>query len=161
MVQRLRIAVADDDQEMRDYLEHVLTECGHQVVSLSENGVELLECCRALHPDLVVTDIRMPRLDGIDASQAIWQERPVPVILVSSYHDPELIERAQADHVMGYLIKPIRKAQLEPAIALAIRRFREYETLSEEAANLRQSLAERKVIERANSPLIYTDFLCL
>ena len=82
-----------------------------------------MEQCRATQPDLVITDIKMPDMDGIDAAVQIYRERPVPIILVSAYHDPELIERAEADHILGYLVKPIKQADLEPAIALALRRF--------------------------------------
>jgi CheY-like chemotaxis protein len=91
MMSGLRIAVADDEVEMRDFFEKVLPRFGHQVVSVAENGKQLIEHCRELSPDLVITDIKMPELDGIEASTQICQERPVPIILVSAYHDPALI----------------------------------------------------------------------
>jgi len=150
----LRIAVADDEADMRDWFERILPTLGHQVVSVAESGKELVEHCRSLKPDLVITDIKMPDMDGIDASQAICAERPLPVILVSAYHDPELIRRAEADHVLAYLVKPIGKAALEPAIGLAMRRFEELQALRKEAADLRQTLADRRVIEQAKGVLM-------
>src|SRR5262249_36674286 len=96
----------------------------------------------------------MPEMDGIDAAMQIYRERPVPVILVSAYHDSTLIARAGADHVLGYLVKPIKQADLEPAIMLAMRRFEQFEALRKEAADLRQALEDRKLIERAKGILM-------
>jgi response regulator NasT len=127
---------------------------GHRVVVNAANGEELLIQCRAARPDLVITDIKMPDMDGIDAAMHLYRETPVPVILVSAYHDPELIRRAEADHIMAYLVKPIKQADLEPAIALAMRRFDQFEALRREAADLRQALEDRKVIERAKGILM-------
>jgi AmiR/NasT family two-component response regulator len=150
----LRIVVADDESEMRDFFEKVLPRFGHQVVAVAENGLQLVEHCRQLRPDLVITDIKMPDLDGIEASSQICRERPLPVILVSAYHDPSLIARAEADHVLAYLVKPIGLADLQPAIAIAVRRFAELQALQGECKDLRQALADRKVIEQAKGLLM-------
>ncbi|MGE3804559.1 MAG: ANTAR domain-containing response regulator [Gemmataceae bacterium] len=123
MSESYRIAVADDEPDMQAYYRKVLPRLGHRLVGVAANGQELVELCAATAPDLVISDIKMPDLDGIEAAIKIYAARPVPVILVSAYHDSELIERAAADHVMGYLVKPIKQADLPPAIALAMRRF--------------------------------------
>lgn len=154
MTQSLRIAVADDEPDMRDYFQKALTRLGHKVVAVAQDGKELLEKCRAAAPDLVITDIKMPDMDGIDAASALYREKPVPVILVSAFHDPVLIERAEGDHVLGYLVKPIKQADLAPAIALAMRRFEQFRALEREANDLRQALEDRKVIERAKGVLM-------
>jgi response regulator NasT len=154
MTEPLRIAVADDEPDMRDYFSRILPRLGHRVVAVAATGAELVEKCRAERPDLVITDIKMPDLDGLDAAAAITRERPVPVILVSAYHDAELVRRAEADHVMGYLVKPIKQNDLAPTIALAMRRFEQLAALRREAADLRQALEDRKVIERAKGALM-------
>jgi response regulator NasT len=150
----LRIAVADDEPDMRDYFQKSLTRLGHQVVVVASNGRELVERCRAQKPDLVITDIKMPDMDGIDAAVQLYRHNIIPVILVSAYHDPALIERAEADHIQAFLVKPIKQADLEPAIVLAMRRFEQFEALRREAADLRQALDDRKIIERAKGVLM-------
>lgn len=152
MIESLRIAVADDEGDMRDWFERMIPLMGHQVVAIAENGRELVEFCRATQPDLVITDVKMPVMDGIEAAQAICRERPVAIILVTAYHDPELIRRAEADDVQAYLVKPVGQADLAPAIALAARRFADVQR--REAADLRQSLADRKIIEQAKGVLM-------
>src|SRR5437899_6605963 len=91
----------------------------------------------------------MPSATSRSMSRACWK-----VILVSAYHDAELIARAEADHIMGYLVKPIKQSDLEPVIALALRRFEQFEALRQETADLRQALEDRKVIERAKGILM-------
>jgi response regulator NasT len=150
----IRIAFAEDEPDMREYLEKTLPLLGHQVVAVAKNGRELVENCRTAKPDLVISDIKMPDIDGIDAARAIFQERPVPVILVSAYSDPELLARAESDCVLAYLVKPIKEADLNPAIALAMRRFEQLQALRKEATDLRQALEDRKFIERAKGVLM-------
>jgi two-component system, response regulator PdtaR len=154
MTRSLRIAVADDEPDMRDYFGKCLPRLGHQVVATAATGRKLLDHCRAYQPDLVITDIKMPDLDGIDAAVQLYRQRPVPVILVSAHHDPALIARAEADHILGYLVKPIKQADLEPAIAPAVCRFEQFEALRREASDLRQALEDRKAIERAKGVLM-------
>lgn len=143
MSQSLRIAVADDEPDMRDYFQKSLSRLGHRVVAIASTGRELVEQCRSTLPDLVITDIKMPDMDGIDAAIQVYKDNPVPVILVSAYHTPDLIQRAEADHIMGYLVKPIKQADLEPVISLTLRRFEQFEELRKEAARLRQAQVER------------------
>jgi response regulator NasT len=154
MSRSLRIAVADDEPGMREYFQKILPRLGHQVVAVAATGRELVQHCQALHPDLVITDISMPDLDGIDAAQEIYRQDPVPVILVSAHHDAALIKRAEADHILAYLIKPIKQVDLEPAIAIALRRFEQFQDLRQEASDLRQALEDRKTIERAKGILM-------
>ena len=150
----LRIAIADDELDMRDYFRRALPRLGHQVVAVARDGRELIERCRAAQPDLVITDIKMPDRDGIEAASDVNREHQAPVILVSAHHDAELLVRAGADHIMAYLVKPIKQADLGPAIALALRRFEQFQELRKEASDLRQALEDRKVIERAKGILM-------
>lgn len=150
----MRIAVADDELEMLEFYEMALTELGHQVVVKAANGRELIEECKRVHPDLIITDIKMPEIDGLEAANMLRPDFPTPVILVSAYHDADLIERALHDHVLAYLVKPIKVVDLEPTIALVMRRFAEFQALQQEADNLRQAMEDRKIVERAKGILM-------
>jgi response regulator NasT len=139
---------------MRDYLWKSLERLGHHVVAAARSGRELVEDCRRHHPDLVIADIKMPDMDGIDAAREIYHEGAVPIIVVSAYHDTETIERATQNYILAYLVKPIKDTDLAPAIAVACQRFREYEEMRKEAADAKQALEDRKVIERAKGILM-------
>jgi response regulator NasT len=153
MVQPLRIAVAEDERDTREYLQELLGRLGHQVVAVG-TGRELVELCRTTAPDLVLTDIKMPDLDGIAAAEAISREKKIPVILVSGHLDVELLRRAKAGHIMAYLIKPANQADLEAAIALAMHCFEQYQAVRQEVLDLRQALEDRNWIERAKGILM-------
>jgi two-component system, response regulator PdtaR len=154
MSRALKIVVADDELDMRDYFQQILPLLGHQVLGVARTGRELVDLCAATHPDLVITDIKMPDMDGIDAAAQIYRQAPIPVILVSAYHDPEFIRRAEANHIMAYLVKAIKQADLEPAIGLAMRRFEQFQALIKETTDLKQALEDRKVIEKAKGVLM-------
>jgi response regulator NasT len=154
MTQSLRIAVADDEPRMLQFFEMALGQLGHDVVAKAGNGRELVDQCRKLHPDLIITDIKMPDMDGLEAVRQIAAEQVIPVILVSGYHDPEYIEAALRQHVLAYLVKPVKKADLEPAISLVMRRFKELLALQQQADDLRHALESRKLIERAKGILM-------
>ena len=149
MSRSLRIAVADDEPVMCEYLEKILPLLGHKVVAVATSGRELIDLCAKSEPELIITDIKMPDMDGIEAAGIVVQNRPVPVILVSAYHDPKLIERAGAEYVQVFLVKPIKQADLETSIGVALQRYEQFRALYREAQDLRQALADRKVIERA------------
>jgi len=145
----LRITVADDEPLMGEFYQKVLPAMGHRVVAVTQTSTELVECCRKKRPDMVITDIKMPDMGGIEAISAIWQEMPIPVIVVSAYTGAEFISRVQDKPVMAFLVKPIKAANLEPAIRIGARRFAELQALRQEVADLRQSLHDRKLLERA------------
>lgn len=154
MTRSLRIAVADDESDMREYYQTILPRIGHEVVGVASNGHEMLAVCFEAKPDLVILDIKMPEVDGIEVAVELYRTMPVPVILVSAYHDAELISRAEADHILAYLVKPIKQADLQPAIGLAYRRFEQFKELRRETRSLKQALEDRKIIERAKGILM-------
>ena len=154
MKESLRIAVAEDERDMREYLQEALSRLGHEVVAVADSGRRLVEQCRAVDPDLVIADITMPDGDGIEASAAVNRVKKTPVILVSAHHDAALLERAAANPVLAYLVKPIKEPDLAAAIAVALSRFRQAQAAEKEAADLRQALEDRKVIERAKGAVI-------
>jgi len=154
MMPALRIVVADDERDMRDYFHKILPRLGHTVAAAAENGEQLVDFCRFYQPDLVITDIKMPGMDGIEAALKIYEEALIPVILVSAFSDAKLIERAEVHPIMAYLVKPIKQTDLEPAIRLAMHRFEQFEALRREASDVRQALEDRKIIERAKGVLM-------
>lgn len=123
MNKQLRIAVADDEPDMQEYFATMLPRLGHQVTSVAATGRELVEHCRQFRPDLVITDLCMPDVDGILAAQQISQELPIPIILVSAYHSGDWIERAEANFITAFLFKPFKLGDLQPAISSALQRF--------------------------------------
>jgi two-component system, response regulator PdtaR len=145
----LRIVVADDERDMRQFLQEMLTHLGHTVVGAAEGGKQLVEICRTAHPDLIVTDIKMPDLDGLDAAAEVNRQRPVPVVVISGHHEAALLERANVDYVMTYLIKPVKPTDLQAAVTLAVGRFADLQQSRHEATELKQALEDRKIIERA------------
>jgi response regulator NasT len=147
-----RIALAEDDPATREYLGMILRRFGHEVTAVAD-GRQLVELCHARPPELIVTDIQMPGLDGIEAVAEVNRTHPVPVVVVSAYHSAELFARTNGVPVMAYLVKPIRPEDLEAAVAFAQPRFAENQELAREAAEARQALADRKVIERAKGSL--------
>lgn len=151
---RLRVAVADDEPDVREVLRKMLDALGHEVTLVASTGRELVEQCLDTPVDLVMTDIRMPDMDGLDAAGILYEKCRTPIILLSGHCDRELIERAEENHVFAYLMKPITQVQLEPAILLARRRFEEFQSLEQEAKDLRQALTDRKMIERAKGLLM-------
>jgi two-component system, response regulator PdtaR len=150
----LRIAVADDDLAILEFIRDIVESMGHTVTASCACGQELIDTCAKNPPDLIVTDVKMPGIDGIEAAAIINRRKATPVILVTSFGETELISRALRTSVLAYLIKPIKQLDLEVAVALAMRRFREHRAMCDVAAALRQSLEERKQIERAKGVLM-------
>src|SRR4051812_10148040 len=148
MKRPLRVAVADGEKFMIDYYRDLLPRLGHEV-STAEGGRQLVELCRGQRPDLVITDVKLADMDGLEATNEINRECEVPVILVSNHHDGDTQARAIQDHVMAYLTKPVKEGDLAAAITLALARFQDWRALRKEAADLRQALEDRKLVERA------------
>lgn len=154
MNQSLRIAIAEDEPELLADLEETLLEFGHQVVAKAGTGTDLVDRCRELTPHLVITDIKMPDMDGLDAAAQICEHRPTPIVIVSAYHDQEFIDRALKEYVLAYLVKPLSDQSLKTSIALAMQRFKEFEALQKQVADVQQALEDRKVVERAKGILV-------
>lgn len=150
----LRIVVADDEADMRDFFHKVLSHLGHEVVGIAEDGLALVRHCREQRPDLVITDIIMPEMNGLEALREVGRDQAIPSILVSAHQDDEFIKQAAKERVLAYLVKPIKKDDLAPAIALVMQRYREFEALQRQADDLRQALADRKLVEQAKGILM-------
>ena len=150
----MRILVAEDETIIRLDLRALLEGAGHEVCAEARDGVEAVELARTAQPDLAVMDVKMPRLDGIEAARRILASRPLPIVMLTAYAHADLVERAAEIGVFGYLVKPFREGDLLPAMATARARFEELQALRQEAASLAEALAARKAVERAKGLLM-------
>src|SRR5437762_432414 len=150
----MRILVAEDETIIRLDLKDMLERAGHEVCGEAKDGEEAVALARSLEPDLAIMDVKMPKLDGIDAARKILDERPIPIVMLTAYGQEELVSRAVEAGVFGYLVKPFREQDLLPAITTARARHEELSALREEAESLAEALAARKAIERAKGILM-------
>ncbi len=150
----MRILVAEDETIIRLDLRQLLERAGLEVCAEARDGIEAVELARSEQPDLAIMDVKMPRLDGIEAARRILDERPIPIVMLTAYGQEELVSRAVGAGVFGYLVKPFREADLLPAIRTARARHEELGALREEAESLAHALAARKDIERAKGLLM-------
>jgi two-component system, response regulator PdtaR len=154
-----RILIAEDETIIRLDLKHLLERGGFEVCAEARDGEEAVALAASEQPDLAVLDVKMPRLDGIEAARRILAERPIPIVMLTAYGQEELVARAVEAGVFGYLVKPFREDDLLPAIHAARARHAELEALREEAESLAEALATRKVVERAKGLLMERDGL--
>ena len=150
----MRILIGDDETIIRLDLKEILERAGFEVCAEARDGEEAVELARAEEPDLAVLDVKMPRLDGIEAARRILAERPIPIVMLTAYGQDELVARAVEAGVFGYLVKPFRETDLLPAIQAAKARHAELEALRGEAESLADALATRKLVERAKGLLM-------
>ena len=146
--------IAEDETIIRLDLGELLERAGFDVCAEARDGIEAVELARAEQPDVAVLDVKMPRLDGIEAARRILDERPIPIVMLTAYGQDELVSRAVEAGVFGYLVKPFREQDLVPAIRTARARHKELRVLREEAETLAEALAARKTIERAKGLLM-------
>jgi response regulator NasT len=149
-----RILIAEDETIIRLDLRELLERAGFEVCAEARDGEEAIELAREQEPDLALLDVKMPRLDGIEAARRILDERPIPIVMVTAYGEEELVSRAVEAGVFGYLVKPFRETDLLPAIATAKARHEELAAARAEADTLAEALAARKSIERAKGLLM-------
>jgi response regulator NasT len=151
---RTRVIIADDEALIRTDLREMLTNLGYLVVGEVADGRSAVNQARELRPDIVIMDIKMPDMDGIEAARILTEEQIAPVVLLSAYSQRDLVERAREAGVVAYLVKPYREEDLAPAIEVALARFREFRTLQKQVADLQQALETRKLVDRAKGILM-------
>lgn len=150
----LRILIAEDESVTALGMEQDLKSLGHSVIGIAPDGATAVAMARTLGPDLVILDVKMPHMSGLDAAEKIHADRAVPIIIATAFSDAETITRAAGAPVFHYLIKPVSAGQLAAAIAIAQARHHEWTAERTESAELRKKLEERKVIERAKGILM-------
>ena len=150
----LRLVVAEDEAIIRLDLCEMLGEAGYQVVGQGGDGQQAVDLTRALRPDLVLMDVKMPVMDGITAAEIIGAEGLAPVVMLTAFSQRELVERARDAGVMAYVVKPFTLADLTPAIEVASSRWIELKSLESEIADLADRLETRKLVDRAKGLLM-------
>jgi AmiR/NasT family two-component response regulator len=149
-----RVLVAEDETIIRLDLRGLLEAAGFEVCAEARDGEEAVALARETKPDVALLDVKMPRLDGIEAARRILDERPIPIVMVTAYGERDLVARAVEAGVFGYLVKPFRETDLLPAIETAKARHDELVAVREEAESLAEALDARKKIERAKGILM-------
>ena len=150
----MRVLIVDDESLICMDLRDIIESCGHEVVAEGTNGVEALALCKKHKPDIILMDVKMPELDGIEAARQIGFHHEAPVVLLTSYSQQDLIDKARDSGVYGYLIKPVREEQLVPSLEMALGRYKSDAQLREKMAELEQSLEDRKIIQKGTGILM-------
>ena len=150
----LKIVIGDDEPIIRLDLKKTLENMGHQVVGEAGDGAKAVDLARQLKPDILILDIKMPEMDGIDAAKVITTEGIAPVLLLTAYSQKDLVDRAKDAGVFAYLVKPFKEADLVPAIEIAISRYEEFMDLENEVSDLENKLETRKAVDRAKGILM-------
>jgi AmiR/NasT family two-component response regulator len=158
-MERTRVIIADDESVIRADLREMLTTLGYLVVGEVGDGQSALNLARELKPDIVIMDIKMPQMDGIEAAKVLTQEKLAPVLLLTAYSQRDLVDRAKEAGVVGYLIKPFREQEIGPAIDIALTRFQEFRELEKQVGDLTETLETRKIVDRAKGVLMDTQHL--
>jgi AmiR/NasT family two-component response regulator len=151
---KTRVIIADDESIIRMDLKEMLTALDYLVVGEAGDGKSAVNLAREVRPDIVIMDIKMPDMDGIQAAEILTAEKIAPVILLTAFKQRDLVERAAEAGVVGYLTKPFRESDIAPAIEVALVRFAEFRELESEVANLKEALETRKLVDRAKGILM-------
>ena len=149
----LRVLIAEDEALIRLDLKEMLEEEGYSVVGEAADGQQAVDLAVNLRPDLVILDVKMPVLDGISAAEQVAADQIAPVVILTAFSQRELVERARDAGAMAYLVKPFTKADLVPAIEIAVSRFQEVAALAGEVGTLKERLEVRKLLDRAKGKL--------
>lgn len=158
-MERRRVVIADDESIIRMDLREMLSDLGYLVVGEAGDGRSAVNLGRELRPDIVIMDVRMPDLDGIEAAKILTEERIAPVVLLTAFSQQHLVERAKEAGVVGYIVKPYQESDLAPAIEVALARFEEFRAMEREVNSLKDALEARKLVDRAKGILMDTQGL--
>lgn len=149
-----RVVIGDDESIIRMDLCEILEDAGHTVVGEASDGVEALELVRREKPDIVLLDIKMPRLDGIHAAKMIGHDHLAPVLLLTAYSQKDVVDKAKDSGVLGYLVKPIDPTNLFPAMEIAISQFKRQEETARQMEEMNERIETRKAVDKAKGCLM-------
>jgi two-component system, response regulator PdtaR len=152
--QPMRVLIAEDEALIRMDLREMLEEEGHEVVGEARDGAEAIALARAVKPDIVFMDVKMPNVDGIEAASAIAAESIAPVVMVTAFSQAGLVEEAAQAGAMGYVVKPFSRSDIVPAMQIAVSRFAEVAALEAQVGDLTERLETRKALDRAKGILM-------
>ena len=150
----LKAIIAEDEQLTRTIIRARLEKLGHIVLEEVGDGARAVEAARLHKPDVIIMDIKMPEMDGIEAARQILNETPCAILFLSSFNEQELVEQASETGALAYLMKPFRKEDLAPALEVAVRRFRQIQSQAGEIENLKEAIDTRKLLDRAKGILM-------
>lgn len=154
MAEKYRIVIADDEALICMDLREMLEEAGHEVVGVGSDGVEALDLVKEKKPDLLILDVKMPRLDGLQAAKMIAHDNLAPVVLLTAFGDEDMIEKAKKSMVFGYVMKPVEERTLFPAIQIAVSQYRQKRDMVDRVKDMERELAARKIVDRAKGLLM-------
>ncbi len=155
-MKKLKILVAEDEYLVLMGLKSNLKELGHEIIAEAMNGKQAIELAEEKSPDLIIADINMPEIDGIEAVKQINKDHVIPSIIVTGYSDDELIEKASKVGVFAYLVKPVGIEELKASIIIAMNKYEEFKEVNKELQDQKKALENRKLIERAKGILMDT-----
>lgn len=144
-----RILLVEDESIIRMDLKVILESEGYEVIEEANNGEKAVELAITLKPDIILMDIKMPRIDGLKASKIIGKQLDIPIVIITAYSQKEFIEKAQQDNIVGYVIKPISKENLIPAIEIALHQAKKTQKLRTVIQDAEEEVRHRIVIEKA------------
>lgn len=156
MAIRDRVVLADEDDVWRKHIAAVLTKAGFLVIGEASDGITALKIVRARQPELVVADVALPGMSGLELARIIYEDRIAPVVLTANTWQQDVLEKAKEVRAFGFLVKPVDEAILLPAVDIALAQYHEVQRLQNEVRRLKEALETRKVVERAKGILMET-----
>jgi response regulator NasT len=150
----VRVLICEDEGLTALRLQKAVTALGYEVVGEAKNGEEAVRLAERLRPDAILMDVRMPKVDGIEATERIMRAHPAAILMITAYSERGLVDAALRAGASGYLVKPVSDEQIEPALRVALRNFGELRELAGEVSDLKEALEARKVVERAKGILM-------
>ncbi|AVT26306.1 response regulator [Cutibacterium acnes DSM 1897] len=148
-----RVVVAEDEALIRLDLVELLEEHGYEIVGQASDGEEAVRLANELEPDLIVMDVKMPKMDGITAADKIAEDRICAVVMLTAFSQRDLIKRAKEAGAMAYVVKPFDASDVIPAIEIAMARFAEIRGVEDEVMDLEERLESRKIVDQAKGIL--------